>query len=117
MKKRFTEEQIIGFLHEVDAGMPVKELCRKHGAACGSSWFSRMAAVLFGLVNLLQTQKPFPILAKTAQAIASPTDRAHKVQAEAVEVGLGTSRELREFGMAADADPHAGEHTPAERQW
>lgn len=31
MKKRFTEEQIIGFLREVDAGMPVKELCRKHG--------------------------------------------------------------------------------------
>ena len=31
MKKRFTEEQIIGFLNEADAGMPVKELCRKHG--------------------------------------------------------------------------------------
>ena len=29
MKKRFSEEQIIGFLRE--AGMPVKELCRKHG--------------------------------------------------------------------------------------
>lgn len=31
MKKRFTEEQIIGFLKEADAGMPVKDLCRKHG--------------------------------------------------------------------------------------
>jgi putative transposase len=31
MKKRFTEEQIIGFLKEADAGMQVKELCRKHG--------------------------------------------------------------------------------------
>ena len=31
MKKRFTEEQIIGFLRTVEAGMPVKELCRKHG--------------------------------------------------------------------------------------
>ena len=31
MKKRFSEEQIIGFLNEADAGMPVKELCRKHG--------------------------------------------------------------------------------------
>ena len=31
MKKRFTEEQIIGFLREADAGLSVKELCRKHG--------------------------------------------------------------------------------------
>ena len=31
MKKRFNEEQIIGFLREADAGLPIKELCRKHG--------------------------------------------------------------------------------------
>lgn len=31
MKKRFTEEQSIGFLKEAEAGMLVKELCRKHG--------------------------------------------------------------------------------------
>ena len=31
MKKRFTEEQIIGFLKEAEAGVPVKELCRQHG--------------------------------------------------------------------------------------
>jgi putative transposase len=30
-KKRFTEEQIIGFLREADAGVAVKDLCRKHG--------------------------------------------------------------------------------------
>jgi putative transposase len=31
VKKRFTEEQIIGFLKQAEAGVPVKELCRKHG--------------------------------------------------------------------------------------
>ncbi len=31
MKKRYTEEQIIGFLQEAEAGLSVKELCRRHG--------------------------------------------------------------------------------------
>jgi putative transposase len=31
VKKRFSEEQIIGFLREAEKGIPVKELCRKHG--------------------------------------------------------------------------------------
>ena len=31
MNKRFTEEQIIGFLKQAEAGTPIKELCRKHG--------------------------------------------------------------------------------------
>ena len=31
MKKRFTEAQIIGFLRETEAGLPVKDLCRRHG--------------------------------------------------------------------------------------
>lgn len=30
-KSRFNEEQIIGFLKRAEAGMPVKELCRKGG--------------------------------------------------------------------------------------
>ena len=30
-KSRYTEEQIIGFLKEANAGMPIKELCRKGG--------------------------------------------------------------------------------------
>lgn len=41
MKKRFTEEQIIGFLKEIDAGMPVKELCRKHGFSEASYYLWR----------------------------------------------------------------------------
>ena len=39
MKKRFSEEQIIGFLKEAEAGVPVKELCRKHGFS-GASFYT-----------------------------------------------------------------------------
>ncbi|AWQ81900.1 transposase family protein [Pseudomonas aeruginosa] len=31
MKKRFTEEQILDFLKQAEAGVPVKGLCRRHG--------------------------------------------------------------------------------------
>ena len=30
-KSRFREEQIIGFLKQAEAGLPIKELCRKGG--------------------------------------------------------------------------------------
>ena len=30
-KSRFSEEQIIGFLKQAEAGMPVVEICRKGG--------------------------------------------------------------------------------------
>ena len=30
-KKRFTEEQIIGYLKQAEAGVAIKDLCRKHG--------------------------------------------------------------------------------------
>ncbi len=30
-KTRFTETRIISILKETDAGIPVKEICRKHG--------------------------------------------------------------------------------------
>ena len=41
MKRRFSEEQIIGFLHEADAGLPIKELCRKHGFSEASYYLWR----------------------------------------------------------------------------
>jgi len=41
VKKRFSEEQIIGFLREADKGVPVKELCRKHGFSEASYYLWR----------------------------------------------------------------------------
>lgn len=38
MKKRFSEEQIIGFLRDADSGVPVKELCR-HGGFSEASYY------------------------------------------------------------------------------
>lgn len=35
-RSRFTEEQIIGMLKEHEAGVPVAELCRKHGVSTAS---------------------------------------------------------------------------------
>ena len=36
MKKRFTEEQIIGVLKEAETGVKVAELCRKYGISDGT---------------------------------------------------------------------------------
>jgi len=41
MKKRFTEGQIVGFLREVDGGLPVKDLCRRHGFSEASYYLWR----------------------------------------------------------------------------
>jgi putative transposase len=36
VKKRFTEEQIIGFLREVEAGVTMNDLCRRKGLSPAS---------------------------------------------------------------------------------
>jgi len=41
VKKRFSEEQIIGFLREAEAGMAVKDLCRRHGFSEASYYLWR----------------------------------------------------------------------------
>jgi putative transposase len=42
-KSRFTETQIVAILKEADAGVPVKEICRKHGISDATyyNWKSR----------------------------------------------------------------------------
>ena len=56
MKKRFTEEQIIGFLREADAGLPIKELCRKHGISSATfyKWRSKFGGMNASLVSRLK---------------------------------------------------------------
>ncbi|BAE69006.1 ISXoo3 transposase orfA [Xanthomonas oryzae pv. oryzae MAFF 311018] len=41
MKKRSSEEQIIGFLREAEVGMPIKDLCRRHGFSEASYYLWR----------------------------------------------------------------------------
>lgn len=46
-KKRFTEEQIVGILHEAAAGATIRELCRTHGVT--ETTFYRWRAKYGGL--------------------------------------------------------------------
>jgi putative transposase len=50
MKKRYTEEQVIGFLREADAGLSVQELCRRHGFSEASyyHWYAPMRQMKSG---------------------------------------------------------------------
>ncbi len=73
MKKRFTEEQIIGFLREADSGVPVKELCRRHGFSEASYYLWRSK---FGGMSVPD--------AKRLKALESENARLKKLLAESM---------------------------------
>lgn len=73
MKKRFTEEQIIGFLREADAGLAVKELCRRHGFSEASYYLWRSK---FGGMDVSD--------AKRLKALESENARLKKLLAESL---------------------------------
>lgn len=73
MKKRFTEEQIIGFLKEADAGVPVKDLCRRHGFSDASFYTWRTK---FGGMDVSG--------AKRLKALESENARLKRLLAEAM---------------------------------
>jgi putative transposase len=73
VKKRFTEEQIIGFLREADRGMAVKELCRKHGFSEASYYLWRSK---FGGMDVSD--------AKRLKALEAENSKLKKLLAEAM---------------------------------
>ena len=56
-RKRFTEEQIIQILHDGRAGIPVAELCRKHGVGESTyfKWKSRYGEMSIGELKKLKS--------------------------------------------------------------
>lgn len=73
MKKRFSEEQIIGFRREADAGLPVKELCRQHGFSQASYYLWRSK---FGDMNVSD--------AKRLKEVEAENTRLKKLLAESL---------------------------------
>lgn len=73
MKKRFSEEQIIGFLKEADGGVPVKELARRHGFSDASFYLWRSK---FGGMDVSD--------AKRLKALESENARLKKLLAESM---------------------------------
>lgn len=55
-RSRFSEEQIIGVLKEADAGIPVLDLCRKHGLSEQTfyRWKKKYGGMDVGEVRRLQ---------------------------------------------------------------
>jgi len=84
MKKRFSETQIIGFLREADAGVAVKELCRRHGFSDASYYLWRRK---FGGLDVSD--------AKRLKALEQENARLKKLLAEAMLAQAVTQEVLR----------------------
>lgn len=53
-KSKYSEEQIIGFLKQVEAGMALKDVCRKHGFSDASFYKWRAK---FGGMNVSEARR------------------------------------------------------------
>lgn len=84
MKKRFTEEQIIGFLREAEAGLPIKELCRRHDFSEASYYLWRSK---FGGMSISD--------AKRLKVLETENTRLKKLLAEAMLENEATRGALR----------------------
>jgi putative transposase len=84
VKKRYTEEQIIGFLREVDKGIALKELCRKHGFSEASYYLWRSK---YGGMDISD--------AKRLKALEAENGRLKKLLAESMLENEVTREALR----------------------
>jgi putative transposase len=71
MKKGFTEAQIVGFLREADASIPVKELCRKHGFSDASYYLWRSK---FGDMSVSDAKRLKELAAENTRLKKLPAD-------------------------------------------
>ncbi len=87
MKRRFTEEQIIGFLKQAEAGVPVKELCRKHGFSDASycTWQAKC-----GGMNVSEAKRLRELEAENAKLQKLLAESL--LDAEALKAALGRKR-------------------------
>jgi len=87
VKKRFTEEQIIGFLKQAEAGVPVKDLCRKHGFSDASFYTWRAK---FGGMNVSEAKRLREFEAENAKLKKLLAESL--LDAEALKAALGRKR-------------------------
>ena len=85
--KRFADEQIIGFLREADAGVPVKELCRKHGFSDASFYTWRAK---FGGMQVEEAKRLKALEAENAKLKKLLAEAM--LDAEALKAALGRKR-------------------------
>jgi putative transposase len=84
VKKRFSEEQIIKFLREGEAGVPVKELCRRHGFSEASFYLWRSK---FGGMDVSD--------ARRLKALEQENTRLKRLLADALLENEATKEALR----------------------
>ena len=103
MKKRFSEGQVIGFLREADAGIPVKDLCRQHGFSEASYYLWRSK---FGGMTVSD--------AKRLKELSAENGRLKKLLAESLLENEVTREALEKSGDRTRA-PGAG--AEPDREW
>lgn len=87
MKKRFSEEQIIGFLKQAEAGVPVKELCRQHGFSDASFYNWRAK---YGGMSVSDAKRLKELEAENAQLKRMLAEAM--LDSEALKAALGRKR-------------------------